>query len=84
MIQITRLNNQPMALNSDLIKFVEQAPDTVVTLTTGEKLVVRESAEEIIQRVVKFRREVLRGPNWESPLTPDISSGTEAKPEKVG
>jgi flagellar protein FlbD len=59
MIQLTRLNNHAMALNSDLIKFVEQAPDTVITLTTGEKLVVRESAEEIIQRVVQFRRQVL-------------------------
>ena len=59
MIQLTRLNNHAIALNSDLIKFVEQAPDTVITLTTGEKLVVRESAEDIIQRVVQFRRQVL-------------------------
>ena len=35
MIQLTRLNNQPLVLNSDLIKFVEQAPDTVITLVTG-------------------------------------------------
>jgi flagellar protein FlbD len=61
MIQLTRLNNHAIALNSDLIKFVEQAPDTVITLTTGEKLVVRESAEDIIQRVVQFRRQVLAG-----------------------
>jgi flagellar protein FlbD len=65
MIQLTRLNNHPMALNSDLIKFVEQAPDTVITLVTGEKLVVRESAVEIIQRVVQFRREVLKSLGWE-------------------
>jgi flagellar protein FlbD len=84
MIQLTRLNNQPMALNSDLIKFVEQAPDTVITLTTGEKLVVRESAEEIIQRVVKFRREVLRAPMWEEPVTSDVSSGTEPRSDKEG
>jgi flagellar protein FlbD len=61
MIQLTRLNNKPLAVNSDLIKLVEQSPDTLVTLITGEKIVVRESAEEIIARIVEFRRSVLRG-----------------------
>jgi flagellar protein FlbD len=61
MIQLTRLNNQPLAVNSDLIKFVEQAPDTVITLVTGEKIVVRENAQEILQRIVDFRRSVLNG-----------------------
>ena len=45
MIQLTRLNNHPLAVNSDLIKFIEQAPDTVITLVTGEKILVLESAE---------------------------------------
>lgn len=61
MIQLTRLNNKPLILNSDLIKFVEQSPDTLVTLITGEKIVVRETARELVTRVVSFRREVLRG-----------------------
>ncbi len=61
MIRLTRLNGHPLALNSDLIKFVEQAPDTVITLVSGEKILVRESAEEILQRVVQFRRAVLQG-----------------------
>ncbi len=61
MIQLTRLNSHPLAVNSDLIKFVEQAPDTVITLLTGEKIVVRESAEEVLQRIVQFRRAVLQG-----------------------
>ena len=56
---LTRLNNQPLVVNADLIKFIEQAPDTVITLVTGEKLVVRESAEEVIRRVIGFRRELL-------------------------
>lgn len=59
MIQLTRLNNQPLAVNSDLIKFVEQAPDTVITLVTGEKLVVRESVAEVRARIVEFRRSIL-------------------------
>lgn len=61
MIQLTRLNNSPLAVNSDLIKFVEQAPDTVITLITGEKIVVRECAKEVLERVVEFRRSVLQG-----------------------
>jgi flagellar protein FlbD len=61
MIQLTRLNNQPLAVNSDLIKFVEQAPDTVITLVTGEKIVVLENTREILERIVEFRRAVLSG-----------------------
>ena len=61
MVQLTRLNGHPLALNSDLIKFVEQAPDTVITLVTGEKIVVKESAEDVLERVLQFRRSVLQG-----------------------
>lgn len=61
MIQLTRLNNHPFVVNSDLIKFVERSPDTLVTLINGEKLVVRESVEEVLTRVIQFRRSVLDG-----------------------
>ncbi len=61
MIELTRLNSHPLVLNSDLIKFVEQAPDTVITLLSGEKIVVRESAQDVLQRVVQFRRDILQG-----------------------
>jgi flagellar protein FlbD len=61
MIRLTRLNNQPLTVNSDLIKFVEQSPDTLITLVTGEKIVVRESAEEVLARLIEFRRSVLQG-----------------------
>jgi flagellar protein FlbD len=61
MIQLTRLNNHPLVVNSDLIKFVEQAPDTVITLMNGDKIVVRESAQDVLERVVQFRRAVLQG-----------------------
>ncbi len=58
MIQLTRLNNTRLAVNSDLIKFVEEAPDTVITLLSGEKLVVRETTAQVIERVRDFRRSV--------------------------
>lgn len=61
MIQLTRLNNKPLMVNSDLIKFVEQSPDTFVTLITGEKIVVLEKPEEVLARVLEFRRAVLEG-----------------------
>ncbi len=61
MIQLTRLNSSRLAINSDLIKFVEAAPDTVLTLVTGEKVVVRETPAEVINRVREFRRSVLCG-----------------------
>lgn len=86
MIQLTRLNNQPLALNSDLIKFVEQAPDTVITLITGEKVVVREKAQEVLNRVVQFRRAVLQGVMlwWDNrsalvPVTEDVDRTADEK-----
>ena len=61
MIQLTRLNNSSITINSDLIKFVEQSPDTVVTLLNGEKILVRETVNDILDRVVEFRHRVLSG-----------------------
>ena len=61
MIRLTRLNSHALTINSDLIKFIENAPDTVLTLTNGEKIVVRESTEEVLSRIIAFRRAVLTG-----------------------
>lgn len=61
MIQLTRLNQSRLAVNSDLIKFVEAAPDTVLTLVTGEKVVVRETVAELIERIREFRRSIMCG-----------------------
>lgn len=58
MIHLTRINRVPLVLNSDLIEHVEATPDTVISLTTGQKLLVLESPNEIVERVVQFRRSV--------------------------
>jgi uncharacterized protein YlzI (FlbEa/FlbD family) len=58
MIQLTRLNGTRLAVNADLIQFVEEAPDTILTLVNGEKLVVRETAAQVIELVLAFRRSV--------------------------
>ncbi|HMD87148.1 MAG TPA: flagellar FlbD family protein [Terriglobia bacterium] len=60
MIRLTRLNNRPLVVNSELIKFIENAPDTVITLVTGEKIVVLETAEEVMARIVEYRRRLRR------------------------
>jgi flagellar protein FlbD len=62
MIYVTRLNHTPVVLNCDLIEHMETTPDTVISLTTGQKLMVLESAEEIVDRVVQYRRLILQGP----------------------
>ncbi len=62
MIQLTRLNNQPLMVNSDLIKFVEKAPDTVLTLVNGEKVIVLESADVVLQKIVAFRQNIMAAP----------------------
>jgi flagellar protein FlbD len=60
MIELTRLNGHPIVINAELIKFVEQNPDTVITLVTGDKMVVREAAPEVMHRVLAYRRDLLR------------------------
>ncbi len=56
MILLTKINNAPIALNSDLIEFIEETPDTVITLTNNDRIVVRERMTEIIGKIVDFRR----------------------------
>jgi flagellar protein FlbD len=60
MIRITRLNHTPIILNSDLIEHIEMTPDTVIALTSGQKYMVLETSEEIIERVVSFRQSLIR------------------------
>ncbi|MCR4907784.1 MAG: flagellar FlbD family protein [Lachnospiraceae bacterium] len=58
MIDLTRLNETKIMINEDLIEVIEETPDTVVTLTTGRKLIVKESRQEIKNLVKSFRKEM--------------------------
>jgi flagellar protein FlbD len=58
MVHLTRLNQTPFFLNSDLIEHIQTTPDTLITLTNGHHIIVRETPEEIISRIVGFRRRV--------------------------
>jgi flagellar protein FlbD len=56
MIALTRLNNQNFVLNADLIKYVEATPDTMITLTTGERILVKEPTDDVIKKVIDYGR----------------------------
>jgi flagellar protein FlbD len=83
MIQLTRLNNIPLIVNSDLVKFVEQSPDTVITLINGEKILVREKADEVLNRIVEFRRSVLQGIVPIATHVPAMAPMSEREPAKT-
>ena len=59
MIDLTRLNGHRMVVNCDLIKFAEPSPDTTISLVTGEKLIVLESCDELIERILAYRSRTL-------------------------
>jgi len=51
MIHVTRINHMPLVLNSDLIEHIESSPDTIISLTNGQKMVVLETVEDIVRQV---------------------------------
>jgi flagellar protein FlbD len=82
MIHLTRLNNQPLVVNADLIKFIENAPDTVITLLTGEKIVVRESVDGVLKRIAEFHDRFYR--RVAPTVVFDISSSRGSSGAKTG
>jgi flagellar protein FlbD len=73
MIDLTRLNGRRIVINCDLIKFAEAAPDTTLALVTGEKLIVRESCDEVVALILAYRAAVL------STAWPEAIAGLNAK-----
>lgn len=55
-VKVTRLNGKGFVLNADLIETIEKTPDTVITLTGGNKYVVSEAVDEVIERVIEYKR----------------------------
>jgi flagellar protein FlbD len=60
MIRLTRINQVPLVLNADLIEHLETTPDTVISMTNGQKFVVLESSDDVIRKIIEFRREILK------------------------
>ena len=62
MIRLTRLNHAALVVNCDLIEHIEMTPDTVISMTSGQRITVLETTDEVIQRVIDFRRLLLQAP----------------------
>jgi len=58
MIRLTRLSGVSFVLNAELIKYVEETPDTIVTLRDGEKVLVQESPDEVVDRAIAYARSI--------------------------
>ncbi len=58
MIKLTRLDSREMVINADLIETVEATPDSIITLLTGKKIIVKDTVDEIVEKVVKYREVV--------------------------
>ncbi len=60
MISITKLNDKELIINCDLIEFVEATPDTTITMTTGRKIIAQESVDDVIDKVIQFKKKILK------------------------
>jgi flagellar protein FlbD len=58
MITVTRLNGAELVVNDDLIVFLERTPETVLTMTEGKKITVKESTEEVLEKIINFRKSI--------------------------
>ncbi len=56
MIEVSKVNGKPVLVNPDLIRFIEATPDTVLTFTDGERLMVQDKPDDIVQKIIRFRR----------------------------
>jgi len=79
LVRLTRLNHTSVVLNSDLIEHIDITPDTVITLTNGQILRVLETAEEVIQRVVEYRRRISDPPTISGLLAAEPVYGSESQ-----
>ncbi len=58
MIEVTKLNHSTIVINAELIELIEETPDTIITMTTGRKILVKESTEVIIDRVIQYKKKL--------------------------
>ncbi|NPV58340.1 MAG: flagellar FlbD family protein [Actinobacteria bacterium] len=58
MIEVTRFHDEPAIINAELIEMIEARPDTIITMTTGRKIIVTESVEELVQKVIEYRQAI--------------------------
>lgn len=76
MINVTRLDGQPIVVNADLVLTVESTPDTVIALITGARILVKEGVEEVVERAVAYRQRIAHGP-WRDRVVSGIQEQKE-------
>ena len=81
MIRLTRINHVPLVLNADLIEHIEITPDTVIAMTSGQKFMVLESADEVIERVIEFRWLIMNRNQPAVVRTDELSASDELSTE---
>lgn len=59
MVQVTRFNKEEILINAELIEIIEATPDTVITMTTGKKFVVKETKEEMVDKITAYKQRIL-------------------------
>ncbi|MCS7228488.1 MAG: flagellar FlbD family protein [Candidatus Kryptonium sp.] len=74
MIKVTRLNGQEIVVNAELIEYLEASPDTIIALTTGKKIMVKESVDEVIEKIIQYRQRCLP-----DSLLPRVKKSSEEK-----
>ena len=58
MLEVTRLNGQKVVINSELIEYIDANPDTTITLTTGNKFVVKEQLDDVVEKIIDYKRQI--------------------------
>ncbi len=79
MILVTRLNDRRIVLNAELIKTIEETPDTLITLLNGDHVLVRESMDEVVERAIEYARQVR---TFRIPSMPSAYDGADASADR--
>lgn len=78
MIHVTRLHGEDIIINAALIEFIESTPDTMISLTTGRKVMVRESVDEVIDRAIAYHRALHAPTHFARPSTAALAAEVES------
>jgi len=84
MIRVTRINGQPLVVNAEFIELIEPTPDTLISLTTGKKMMVHETVDEVIERIVEYRQRVGFGPHVTAQARGGDAAGADERSEAQG
>lgn len=84
MITLSRLNGTVVAINPDLITWIEVTPDTIVSLLGGEKIIVREGLDDVISRIIGFRRAIGGGSPGHDGVVERVSRPPSERPPSLG